>query len=54
LCGTGQEILPVTSIDKLPVGSGEIGHVTRQMSEDYFGIVRGTLADHPEWRTMIE
>ncbi|MBT5567235.1 MAG: branched-chain amino acid aminotransferase [Rhodospirillaceae bacterium] len=53
LCGTGQEILPVTSIDKLPVGSGEIGPMTRQMSEDYFGIVRGTVADHPEWRTMI-
>ena len=53
LCGTGQEILPVTSIDKLPVGNGEIGPVTRQMRDDYFGIVRGAVSDHPEWRTMI-
>ena len=53
LCGTGQEVLPVTSIDKLTVGNGEIGPVTRQMRDDYFGIVRGTVSDHPEWRTMI-
>ena len=53
LCGTGQEVLPVTSIDRLSVGNGEIGPITRKMSEDYFGIVRGTITDHPEWRTMI-
>jgi len=53
LCGTGQEILPVTSIDRLPVGNEEIGPLTKQISDDYFGIVRGTISDHPEWRTVI-
>jgi branched-chain amino acid aminotransferase len=53
LCGTGQEILPVTSIDRLPVGDGEIGPVTKEIRQDYFDIVRGMLPDHPEWRTII-
>lgn len=53
VCGTGQEILPVTSIDKLPVGDGSIGAITNQLRQDYFDIVRGVSEDHPEWRTMI-
>ncbi|HJP39708.1 MAG: branched-chain-amino-acid transaminase [Gammaproteobacteria bacterium] len=53
LCGTGQEILPVTSIDRLPVGNGTIGPITEQLRQDYFAIVRGSVPDHPEWRTLI-
>jgi branched-chain amino acid aminotransferase len=53
LCGTGQEILPVTSIDRLPVADGKIGPVTRQVRQDYFDLVRGEITDHPEWRTLV-
>jgi len=53
LCGTGQEILPVTSIDRLPVGDGVVGPLTSQLRQDYFDIVRGVSTEHPEWRTSI-
>ena len=53
LCGTGQEILPVTKIDRFPVGNGEIGPITRLVRDDYFKIVRGVCPDHPEWRTLL-
>ncbi len=53
LCGTGQEIVPVTSIDRLPVGEGRVGPLTQRLREDYFNIVRGLVSDHPEWRTLI-
>ncbi|MDG2289446.1 MAG: branched chain amino acid aminotransferase, partial [Woeseiaceae bacterium] len=53
LCGTGQEILPVTAIDKLPVGDGSVGPITEKMRQDYFNIVRGVSDEHPEWRTLI-
>ena len=54
LCGTGQEILPVTAIDRLPVGGGKVGPLTERLRRDYFGLVRGRIPDHPEWRTVIE
>jgi branched-chain amino acid aminotransferase len=53
ICGTGQEILPVTSVDRLPVGSGEVGPMTRRLRQRYFDIVRGNTSDHPEWRTIV-
>ena len=53
LCGTGQEILPVTSIDRLPVGAGKVGPLTDRLRQDYFALVRGALPDHPEWRTLV-
>ena len=53
LCGTGQEILPVTSIDRLPVGDGRVGPITEKIRDDYFALVRGEIDDHPEWRTLV-
>ena len=41
VCGTGQELLPVTSIDKLPVGGGQVGELTKKLRQRYFDIVRG-------------
>jgi branched-chain amino acid aminotransferase len=53
LCGTGQEILPVVKIDRLPVGEGAIGPVTRGVRDDYFDVVRGLGGGHPEWLTPV-
>ena len=53
VCGTGQEIVPVTSIDKLPVGNAKPGPITAMLRQRYFDIVRGNTPDHPEWRTVI-
>ncbi|MEZ5653107.1 MAG: aminotransferase class IV [Burkholderiaceae bacterium] len=53
ICGTGQEIIPVTSIDRLPVGDGVIGPVTRALMTRYTEVVRGLTDDHAEWRTAV-
>ncbi|MEA2614075.1 MAG: branched-chain amino acid aminotransferase [Chloroflexota bacterium] len=53
LCGTLAEILPITSIDRLPVGSGVPGPVTRQLQERYDHTVRVGAAADPAWSTPV-
>lgn len=53
LCGTGQEILPVISIDRLPVGDGKPGPLTRRLQKAYFETVRGLVPDRHEWLTPV-
>lgn len=52
-CGSGQEIVPIRSIDRLPVGDGEVGPVTRALQGRYFALVRGEDGAYPEWRTAV-
>ncbi|MFO0996039.1 MAG: branched-chain-amino-acid transaminase [Alphaproteobacteria bacterium] len=53
LCGSGYEIAPITSIDRLPIGAGQVGPKTRALWEKYDQITRGLIADHAEWRTPV-
>lgn len=54
LCGTAAEITPVVSFDRLPVGEGVPGPITRRLQELMFdGIARGGIEDHAEWRTEV-
>ena len=52
-CGSGQEIQPIVSVDRLPVGPGTPGPLTRQLQERYFAIVRGETNDHADWLTPV-
>ena len=40
-CGTGQEIVPVLSVDRKSLGTGEPGPITRELQEAYDRAVRG-------------
>lgn len=53
LCGTGQEIVPVASIDRMAVGDGSVGPITRKLRQRYFEVVRGLTQDHAPWRTLV-
>ena len=53
LCGTGQEIIPIVQIDRLPVGDGTIGVQTRSMQKIYFETVRGLTPDVHGWLTPV-
>ena len=52
-CGTGLELAPISSVDRLPVGDGRIGPITRHIIECYHDLVRGIDARHAEWRTEV-
>ncbi len=53
VCGSGFEITPVISVDRIEVGYGAPGPVTRRIQNLYFDVVRGVSPLHPEWRTEV-
>ncbi|MEO5568600.1 MAG: branched-chain amino acid transaminase [Gemmatimonadaceae bacterium] len=52
-CGTAAEITPIKSVDRIPVGTGRPGEITRAIQQEYLGIVRGTIPDRHGWLTMV-
>src|SRR2546425_4300551 len=50
-CGSGYEITPIVSIDRFPLGDGEVGVLTRRMLRAYMDVVRGIDKRYSEWRT---
>lgn len=52
--GTAVEVCPVRSVDRLQVGNGGRGPVTKAIQDVFFGIVRGTHADKWGWLTPVE
>lgn len=53
LCGSIAEVLPVVSVDRIPVGDGEVGAVTRQLQELYFAAVEGRTSGRRPWLTPV-
>jgi branched-chain amino acid aminotransferase len=53
LCGSGMEVVPVISVDRLPVGSGKKGPLTQAIQAAYFAVATGDDSGHPEWRTAV-
>jgi branched-chain amino acid aminotransferase len=52
-CGTAAELTPIRSIDRITVGAGHRGPVTKLIQERYLGIATGKLADSHSWLTPV-
>jgi branched-chain amino acid aminotransferase len=51
--GTAVEVTPVTSVDRIKVGNGERGPVTRAIQDAFFAAVRGESADRHGWLAHV-
>jgi len=51
--GTAAEITPVRSVDKISVGKGVIGPVTKAIQKEFYGIIRGEKEDRFNWLTPV-
>jgi branched-chain amino acid aminotransferase len=49
LTGTAAEITPVRSVDRITVGAGQRGPVTRRLQDAFFGLFSGKTADRWGW-----
>ena len=52
-CGTGQEIMPILSVDKILAGEGKVGYITALFQKEYTQIVRGENEAFNFWITPI-
>src|SRR5437667_929335 len=51
--GTAAEVTPIRSVDRITVGKGEVGPITRALQREFFGIVRGEKPDRFGWLTQV-
>lgn len=53
LTGTASEITPVRSVDRMQIGDGRPGPISRALQHEFFTIVRGETADRHGWLTPV-
>jgi branched-chain amino acid aminotransferase len=51
--GTAAEVTPIRSIDKIKVGKGGVGPVTKALQKEFYAIVRGEKSDRHSWLTPV-
>lgn len=51
--GTAAEITPIKSVDRIAVGDGKVGPVTKLIQDKLLGIARGKYEDPFQWRHAV-
>ena len=51
--GSAAEITPIRSIDKITIGSGGRGPVTKRLQEEFFAYINGEREDKYNWLTYV-
>ena len=52
-CGTGVQVVAITTIDHRPVGAGKLGPIVKSIRDLYFDIVRGKVEEYRHWCTPV-
>lgn len=52
--GTAAEVTPVRSVDRITIGEGRAGPVTRRLQERFMAIVHGEAEDVHGWLTPVD
>lgn len=53
LTGTASEVTPVRSVDRIKVGAGRAGEVTKQLQRTFLDLVHGKVEDRHGWLTFV-
>jgi branched-chain amino acid aminotransferase len=51
--GTAAEVTPIRSVDKIKVGKGGTGPITKAIQKEFYAIVRGEKDDRHGWLTAV-
>ncbi|HNZ09676.1 MAG TPA: branched-chain amino acid transaminase [Bacillota bacterium] len=53
ICGTGAELAPIVSVDRVPVGDGKVGPIAKELQSLYYDVVRGKNKKYMKWCTPV-
>ncbi|MDA1061932.1 MAG: branched-chain amino acid transaminase [Chloroflexi bacterium] len=53
MTGTAAHVTPVTEVDRVPVGDGRPGPITKQLQARYFQAITGRLPQYADWLTAV-
>ncbi len=53
MTGTAAEVVPVSTVDQIDIGSGKRGPITKQIQDAYFGLFNGTTDDKWGWLDYV-
>ena len=53
MTGSAAEITPVRSVDRISIGSGKRGPLTKLIQEAFFDVVEGRTPDADQWLTYV-
>lgn len=51
--GSAAEVTPIRSVDRIPIGEGKRGPVTKKVQDEYFAYINGEREDKHDWLTFI-
>ncbi|MGH9716818.1 MAG: branched-chain amino acid transaminase [Candidatus Acidiferrales bacterium] len=52
-CGTAAEITPLRSVDRIKIGSGVRGPVTKRIQDEFFALISGKSHDRHGWLSPV-
>ena len=51
--GTAAEVTPIRSVDKISVGKGAVGPITKAIQKEFYAIIKGEKPDKYKWLTPV-
>ncbi|MEO0205448.1 MAG: branched-chain amino acid transaminase [candidate division WOR-3 bacterium] len=51
--GSAAEVTPIRSIDKITIGEGKAGPITKKLQKYFFDIIEGRIEDKHNWLTKV-
>lgn len=52
-CGTAAEITPIRSVDRIKIGNGARGPVTKRIQDEFFALTSGSKPDRHGWLSHV-
>ena len=53
MTGTAAHVTPVTEVDRIPVGDGTAGPISRKLQQVYFDMITGRLPGYSDWLSPV-